>query len=111
MTQGNIYLTIIGFTFVFAGFKSYMPAFWSLPSLFLAQSAAAGSIGFINSVGNLGGFLGPTFTGWLKDKTGSFEVGLQCLSGFMLLSATIIFFLTRGLKDISAAPSTVSPKS
>lgn len=104
-TQGNIYLTIIGFTLVFAGFKSYMPAFWSLPSLFLAQSAAAGSIGFINSVGNLGGFLGPTFTGWLKDQTGSFVVGLQCLSGFMLLSATIIFFLTRGLKNAANTSS------
>lgn len=43
----------------FAGFKAYMPAFWSLPNLFLAEAAAAGSIGLINSVGNLGGFLYP----------------------------------------------------
>jgi ACS family tartrate transporter-like MFS transporter len=98
-TKGNIHLTILAFTLVFAGFKSYMPAFWSLPNLFLVHTAAAGSIGFINSVGNLGGFLGPTFTGWLEKKTGSFDIGLHYLSGFMLLSATIIFILTRGLKD------------
>ena len=38
------------------GLKAYLPAFWSLPTLFLTESAAAGSIGLINSVGNLGGF-------------------------------------------------------
>jgi MFS transporter, ACS family, tartrate transporter len=110
LTKGNIYLTIIGFTLVFAGFKSYMPAFWSLPSMFLAQSAAAGSIGFINSLGNLGGWLGPTFTGFLEKKTGSFDIGLHYLSGFMLLSATIIFILTRGLKDHEQASAPAKEK-
>ena len=38
----------------FTGLKAYLPAFWSLPSLFLTEAAAAGSIGLINSVGNLG---------------------------------------------------------
>ena len=42
------------------GLKAYMPAFWALPSLILTESAAAGSIGLINSVGNLGGFVGPS---------------------------------------------------
>jgi ACS family tartrate transporter-like MFS transporter len=87
------------------GFKSYMPAFWSLPSLFLAQTAAAGSIGFINSIGNLGGSFGSTLTGWLQTKTGSFDIGLHYLAAFMTLSATIIFILTRGMtkRDLGAA--------
>ncbi|HYF36110.1 MAG TPA: MFS transporter, partial [Prosthecobacter sp.] len=109
-TKGNIYMTIIVFTLVFAGFKSYMPAFWSLPNMFLVQTAAAGSIGFINSVGNLGGFLGPTFTGFLAKKTGSFDAGLHYLAGFMLLSASIIFILTRGMKTHDGAPQ-AAPKS
>ncbi|CAF4258967.1 unnamed protein product, partial [Adineta steineri] len=45
---------IILFTITSIGTKAYLPAFWSLPSLFLSESAAAGSIGFINSIGNLG---------------------------------------------------------
>ncbi len=49
------------------GLKAYLPAFWSLPSLFLTSTAAAGSIGFINSVGNLGGFVGPKAMGWLNE--------------------------------------------
>src|SRR6185436_14210526 len=63
LTRGHLALTILCFTIAFAGLKSYQPAFWSLPSLLLTQTAAAGSIGLINSVGNLGGFLGPNVLG------------------------------------------------
>ena len=51
------------FFLALTGMKAYLPAFWSLPSLFLAESAAAGSIGFINSVGNLGGWIGSWMMG------------------------------------------------
>ena len=62
------------------GLKAYLPAFWSLPSLFLTEAAAAGSIGLINSVGNLGGFVGPTVMGIVKDYTGSYRGGLWFLA-------------------------------
>ena len=60
-------LAVSLFTMALMGLKSYMPAFWALPSLILTESAAAGSIGLINSVGNLGGFVGPSLLGELKD--------------------------------------------
>ncbi len=97
-TQGNLALTIVCFMVAFAGFKTYMPAFWSLPSLFLAEAAAAGSIGLINSVGNLGGFLGPTIMGWIKTTTGSYTAGLFSLSVFMITAASILFFLGLGAR-------------
>ena len=77
----------------------YMPAFWSLPSLFLAEAAAAGSIGLINSVGNLGGLAGPTLMGWVKTTTGSFDNGFYVLCCSMLISSSIIFFLGLGSKQ------------
>ncbi|MSU27131.1 MAG: MFS transporter, partial [Pedosphaera sp.] len=43
-TRGELWLTVVCFMVAFAGFKAYMPAFWSLPSLFLTEAAAAGSI-------------------------------------------------------------------
>ena len=67
MTQGNMWMTIPCFMVAFAGFKGYMPAFWSLPNLFLVEAAAAGSIGLINSVGNLGGFFGPKIMGYVHE--------------------------------------------
>jgi ACS family tartrate transporter-like MFS transporter len=93
LTQGHLFLTIACFMFAYVGFKAYMPAFWSLPNLFLAEAAAAGSIGLINSVGNLGGFLGPYVLGRVQKMTGSFVGGIYFLCVSMALSAMIIFFL------------------
>jgi ACS family tartrate transporter-like MFS transporter len=100
-TQGNLVVTVAFFMIAFAGFKAYMPAFWSLPNLFLAEAAAAGSIGLINSVGNLGGFLGPTIMGKVETLTGSYAGGLYYLCGSMLVAATIVFKLGLGAKKVA----------
>jgi len=98
-TQGNLALTIIFFMIAFGGVKAYLPAFWALPNLFLTSAAAAGSIGFINSVGNLGGFLGPYVLGKVQTVTGSFVGGIYYLAGSMLVTATMIFLLGLGRKE------------
>lgn len=98
MTHGSLFLTMLCLMVTFAGFKTYMPAFWSLPSLFLAEAAAAGSIGLINSVGNLGGSVGPWLMGWLETKTGSFASGFYFLGCSMFTGATIVFFLGLGAR-------------
>ena len=97
-TQGHLPLTLVCLMLAFAGFKSYMPAFWALPSMFLTESAAAGSIGLINSIGNLGGFLGPNVLGTVEKVTGSFVGGIYYLCCSMLVSATIIFSFGLGKK-------------
>ena len=78
------------FTVASIGTRAFLPAFWTLPSLFLSESAAAGSIGLINSIGNLGGGVGPFIVGLCKDRTGSFFFGIVFLSLSMTLSAVII---------------------
>jgi len=94
-SKGNLPLTIFGFMLAYAGFKAYLPAFWSLPSLFLSGTSAAGSIGFINSVGNLGGFMGPFVLGTVEKLTGSFMGGLFFLTTCMALSSITVFWLGR----------------
>jgi ACS family tartrate transporter-like MFS transporter len=49
--------------------------------MILTGTAAASGIAWINSVGSLGGFFGPTMVGWAKDYTGCFAGGL-CARGF-----------------------------
>ena len=93
LTQGRLFLTIICFMLAYLGFKAYMPAFWSLPNLFLTEASAAGSIGLINSIGNLGGYLGPSVLGKVQTLTGSFVGGIYFLCVSMAVSATIIFRL------------------
>ena len=97
-----VWLTVGLFILAMTGLKAYLPAFWSLPTLFLSESAAAGSIGLINSVGNLGGFFGPTVLGFVKNATGSFRGGLAYLAVSMTISATIILML--GLGKRAAKP-------
>ncbi|HEY6167683.1 MAG TPA: MFS transporter [Verrucomicrobiae bacterium] len=98
-TQGNLLLTIVFFMIAFGGLKAYLPAFWALPNLFLTSAGAAGSIGLINSVGNLGGFLGPYVLGKVQSVTGSFVGGVYYLACSMLVSATMIFLLGLGRQE------------
>jgi len=52
--------------------------------------AAAGAIALINSIGNLGGWFGPTVYGLVKDATGSTRFGLLCLAGAPVISAIVL---------------------
>jgi cyanate permease len=61
--------------------------------MFLSESAAAASIGLINSVGNLGGFAGPFFVGYLRNLTGSFGFSMIFMIVALLLSAALVLTL------------------
>ncbi len=76
-----------------AGMKAYMPAFWALPSLFLTSVSAAGSIGLINSFGNLGGFVGPMLLGSIKQATNSYDTGRYALSALSAMSVILLLAL------------------
>jgi len=95
-TQGHLILTMLCFIVAAAGLKAYMAPFWALPSLFLTETAAAGSIGLINSFGNLGGFLGPKLVGQIENTTHSYVVGIYCMSVAMILFSIIILSLGLG---------------
>ncbi|HZP33836.1 MAG TPA: MFS transporter [Candidatus Acidoferrales bacterium] len=72
---------------------AFMPSFWALPTAILSESAAAASIGLINSVANLGGFAGPFFIGYLRTKTSSFTPGLLLLLICMVISGLLALLL------------------
>jgi MFS transporter, ACS family, tartrate transporter len=76
-----------------AGMYSYLPGFWALPTSFLTGTAAAASIGLINSIGNLGGFVGPTIVGYVSRTTHSFFGGVLYLSVSALVAAGLILSL------------------
>ncbi len=85
---------ILGFTIASAGLFAALPIYWSLPGRFLVGNAAAGGIAFINSVGNLGGFIGPSAMGYVKDMTGSFSGGLLLDSIALVLGAVVVMRVT-----------------
>ena len=70
--------------------------FWTLPGRFFAGASAAAGIALINSVGNLGGYIGPFVIGALKEYTGNLASGLYFLSGVMVfgLFLTVVVYRT-----------------
>lgn len=84
LSGGHLALVITFFCLAGAAAQAYLPVFWTLPTALLGSSAAAASIGLINSLGNLGGFIGPSTFGYLKTATGHFEAGLWFLVGCTL---------------------------
>ncbi len=78
-----------------AGVFSCLGPFWTLPSEFLTGYSAAAGIALINSVGNLGGFVGPAAIGFIGQRTGTLSAGLA-LSGIpMFLSAALVLLLPK----------------
>ncbi len=67
------------------GIQMAVPVFWSLPTAFLGGAAAAAGIALINSIGNLSGFVSPYLVGWLKDVTGSTNIGIYILALFLIV--------------------------
>src|SRR5262249_19010921 len=94
---GDVTLALASFSIAAMGLASYRPGFWSMPTTFLSEGAAAASIGFINSFGNLGGFLGPYAVGYLSNKTGDYRAAVLYLVGSAILSGLLVFQI-RGVK-------------
>ena len=68
-----------------------MPVFWPVPSTFLAGTAAAAGIGIVNSVGNLGGYIGPNIPVWMKGFSEDPSVSLYVIAGVLIIGALIAF--------------------
>lgn len=85
------------FFMVLAAVGSYAPmaVWWSYPTTFLSGTAAAGAVGLINSMGNLGGFVGPYLTGWVKQATGSYAAAMLCLAVSLAAAGVLILSLRK----------------
>lgn len=69
---------------------------WTLPGQFLTGTSAAVGIATINSLSNLGGYLGPYGMGILKNATGSLSAGLYFLAA-ALAFAVVMTFIVRAV--------------
>ncbi len=91
--SSNFPIALLGLTVVVVGTNTARAILWTIPTRFLSGIGAAGGLALINSVGTIGGFVGPSIMGQLKEMTGSFNAGLLALSGFMFLSMILTLCL------------------
>jgi len=98
-------LKLLALCFTVSGILAFQATYWAIPSGFLTGRAAAGGLALIVSVGNLGGFVGPSMIGALKQFSGGFTVPLLAVSGVLLLGALTIAWLGDPGADAGEAPS------
>lgn len=89
LEHGHPLLAFCSICLAAAGIWSTLGPFWSLPTAFLSGTAAAGGVALINSVGNVGGFVGPYVIGYVKQATQSFTNGMLVLAGTLLIAAIL----------------------
>jgi nitrate/nitrite transporter NarK len=92
-------VAVIGFSLALIGVTAARAIFWTIPTRFLTGVAAAGGLAFINSIATVGGFVGPSMMGWLKEFSGSYVIGLLALAAIMVAamaaSLSLKLFITR----------------
>ena len=88
MTMGT-WWALVGMSMATMGFYGSKGPFFAMPPMFLSGPALAAGIAWINSLGNLGGFFGPSYVGLMKDLTGSYAGGLYGLALLCFVSALV----------------------
>ena len=87
---GNPVLVMAGLCLAAVGFCSAQPIFWSIPTSYLSGAALASSVGLINGVGNLGGFVAPNLRVWVVETFGTESAGLLMLAAMPFLGALLL---------------------
>jgi MFS family permease len=100
-------LLTFGITLAAVGLLAALPRFWIGPTTLLSGTAAAAGIALVAVLGNLGGFVGPAFTGIAKDQTGGYEVPLVTLA---LMLATCALFTALASERRSEARVQPAPR-
>jgi ACS family phthalate transporter-like MFS transporter len=63
---------------------------WTIPPAYLKGSAAAGGIGIISSLGQVGAFFAPKLIGWIKTVSGSFSAGILLVAALVFLGGITV---------------------
>lgn len=93
-----------------AGLYAFKSPFWALPTLFLSRETAAVSIAVINSLGNLGGFVGPSLIGYVKGKENSATLGLLFLAALLVVAFLMTILIRIKEKTAQAQAAAGSAK-
>jgi ACS family tartrate transporter-like MFS transporter len=91
------WLVVLALAASFTSFMSMLGPANAVPMQFLAGRAAAAGLAAMNTITMFSGFIGPYWMGVMKDRTGSYDVGLRGLVLPALLAAATMVALTRNL--------------
>jgi len=83
-----------------AGLASMLGPFWALATSFLGGIGAAAGIALVNSVGNVGGFVGPNIVGYVREATSDFAAGLAIVGGILVAGGVLVLTVNPSRKPL-----------
>jgi len=86
-------LSIVCLAVLAVGYLSAIALFWTIPTSFLSEQAAPGSIAFISSVGQIGSLVAPVLFGYVSDRTGSLTMGASVVAGVLFAGGCAVLSL------------------
>jgi len=96
---GSIPVALVAMSLVAIGLWSTMGPFWALTTRMVGGAAAAGAVATITTIGGFGGFIGPYFTGRMRDATHSFAGGLYAIGTLAFCAALLTLAAPTGTKQ------------
>ena len=82
-------LAVLSLALVPIGHCSAYGPFWSLPVRFLTGAPAAAGVALVVTIANVGGFVGPTFMGAMKDRFGTHSPAFMLLGACGIVAALL----------------------
>jgi len=86
-----------------------LPTFWTLPTSYLTGAAAAAAIAAIDSLGQLGGFYGPSLIGWMANMSSTVDLGVVTVACITMMSSFVVLVLWHDEVDVSGAQQVAEP--
>ena len=101
--KGHFWVSYLFLCLSIPGPSVALAPFWTIVSETLPSGSRGAVMGLINALGNLGGYCGPFFAGWLKQRSGSLELPFDVLGVGILVAAGLACLLPRAAPRVEGA--------
>ncbi|MFJ3048039.1 MFS transporter [Herbaspirillum chlorophenolicum] len=95
--NGGPMVTVACLSLAAAGVYSCISLFWALPTSMFVGASVAAALAFVNSFGNIAGFVSPYLVGWLNVSTGRTDIGMYIIGAIMVFGAVVTMMLPKRL--------------
>ena len=108
LLKGHFWLSYALLCLAIPGPFAAIAPFWAIPSETLPRNVVGLVIGLVNAFGNVGGYVGPKFSGMLVKNYNSTSLSFNLLGVGMLLAAALSMLLPKVPKLLAAVPTPVA---
>jgi MFS family permease len=92
--------SLVTLSLAMLGLASMLGPFWTLTTSLMTGIGAAAGIALVNSVGNIGGFVGPNIIGFVREATHSFSIGLVVVGALLAMGGLLVLVVNPSNKPL-----------